>query len=1107
MIKGVVICQCIFALLIPARFAVCANILLNPGFEEGTGIPPPPWITFGGGIDAAFAVETDPSKAHSGSRCFSVSNPPGNVMGGTNGLKQWDVPIDTTGKTKYRFKAWIQKTQRLQCAVRWQALDKYGVVVGLESNYGSWDRNAPSGWVEISNGADAILFSAKIKSVSLSVYVQPYSPTNTGTVYIDDCGIYSEPSMTEFSSIKGRITYDGVPIPGAVVGVKASAVAAAGALLYTTADADGNYTAYVPDGTWYVAAWREGWSPSADQTAAVSGGSAAAVDLALPGIAGKNLALSTASRRTAAAATSAAPGKPAASAIDGDPAACWSSNGGEDQTLTLDLDPDGGRTFNVTGLTIYWGTAYASNYTVEVTTDWPDPSGGSWTLVYSAAGPDSGYQDWSGNAALIVDPIRFATALPVRGVRVHCTKFKDTSTTSYSIGEIKVHSADESDSLIYGYIRNGSGEPIGDATVYLSSVPRQLTFTDSSGFYSFGAPGGSYVFTADALGYENADSVVALTDGSAVARDVVLPAKPGEASLVPNWDFEEPDPLDPSMPRYWTGREDDPQGQITFSRFTIANHTPGGAACGGIDYRKATSAGDEWKWAGWNSALFAIRSDGCVYNVWIWRTVDWYEGYHNTHRVVWYAADGATVLREDSMWDYGWGRWNARWRWWRAGDYRLAPPEGAAYMALRDIGTSMWFPHNAAVGFLPINAIDDVVVEEVNLAEPPDNRIGSAKNLSPGTRVSLVAKRLTILASSSIPAGGGIPPDTGYIEEPDRSSGIRLDVSGWVGDTRVGPGDAVTVSGTLRANAAGEPYIAVDLVYRNAQTRPLDALGMNDRAASGPASRGLFVKLCGTVADNGDGYFTIDDGSGTPIKVMCGSLAQPSLHQFVRVRGVLSTEGGSAVLLMRNEAVDWVAGDSILHPLPLPGPAKALRDYLFVGPFGDDATNPATQLTTDYISAATGGAWTESTIRPCLGDSVGSKTWFRHDGVDELVDLKRLFGAPTDRRTVYAHLYVYSPTAQAVDVPVGFDDGIAVWVNGVQALSSYAPGGARYGQDCAAGVQLDPGLNSVLIKIVNDTGNFSLVTQFVMAGSWTAQGTLWEPAAVAGIGYALNRTP
>ena len=915
------------------------------------------------------------------------------------------------------------------------------------------------------------------------------------------------------TDLSGTVTDPfGNPMAGAVVGIKTEPKAAADAQIYAVTDADGNYTAGVPGGTIYVAAWKDGWTPTVD-TQVESTGDPLDVDLQLLKVAGKNLSVSEEGRTTDCWATSNDANNPAVNATDGDMGSRWSSAGGDPEDESFIIVPDvdayyNGVTYPVSGVTIYWEWARPEGYSVDYTQDdmygFTDPI---WTEVYSTTA-GSGYQITSGH---FVDAILFDAPVDITGIRIHCTEFFGAY-GNYSAFEFQVNSATEYASVVYGTVKDTGGSLIAGALVHLGP-PSQDTqmYTDSSGSYSFATTPGYSILTADAWQYANVDTIVGMADdGTPTLQDFVLPAK-AETNLVPNGNFEEEDPGNLGQPRYWTNKQDDPQGEVIFSRDTTHNNTPGGEACGQYDQRFMTIA----KYSGWvNTELFPVVSDGSVlYNFWNWRTGQG-ENANCQHRIVWYAADGVTVTGD---WWYGWygsetpgiDFWNNNWQWWRSNaQYRMTPPPGSAYAQIAEAGRWAYVNANA------INAVDDVILEELD--RPVSQTIAELKGLPDGELVAITGKRLTALVGNEVPADqgpGGFQNNTGYIEELDRSAGMFVDITnaeGIRGQYSDGPGDAVDLIGTVGTLPTGEKYLDLIQVTWAGDTRPLDALAMNLRFASTELAQGLFVKLTGTVTAVGGDSFTITDGSvdeaGAPIEmaVYCGGLALPSTNDVVRVRGVLSTNGTQNILLVRNEQVDIVDGDSAIQLLPFQGPVKALRDYLFIGTFGDPADDMTTQLATDYISAATGGTLTEATIRPSLGETVGDNTWFRHDGLDEVVNLNRLFPGNNDHLVAYAHVYVWSPIAQLVDIPVSTDDSGKVWVNGVQLYEFNGIRGAFYGTDCIQDVQLVAGFNSVLIKVVNNDGGFGLVTQFAVPDTWTGEEGWGYSTPFQGLGYLLN---
>lgn len=158
-------------------------------------------------------------------------------------------------------------------------------------------------------------------------------------------------------------------------------------------------------------------------------------------------------------------------------------------------------------------------------------------------------------------------------------------------------------------------------------------------------------------------------------------------------------------------------------------------------------------------------------------------------------------------------------------------------------------------------------------------------------------------------------PDFFYIQEQDRSAGIRVDKAGHT----VKQGDIVSISGQIQRNSSGERFIAADevtIIKSNTEIKPL---GINNTNLGGwswrwiktadntwvqvwlpfPAlASGLFIRTWGhvTQTDPLGTYLIIDDGSRlsdyaktqTGVKVQCASPVDPSRYPvgtFVAVNG------------------------------------------------------------------------------------------------------------------------------------------------------------------------------------------------------------------------------
>lgn len=260
--------------------------------------------------------------------------------------------------------------------------------------------------------------------------------TIIATCFLNGCGGSGGENI---ATVSGTVTdSQGDPVEGALVGVKSSTQATADAHFYTVTDANGNYALDLNvTGTWYVAAWKEGWLPTADAVFTSSGDN----DLQLLQLA-DNLSLSDVGRMVLAWASSV---ESDAAEFEGDKAADnsmdtrWSSQqvtGDGDESWYIDLDTSG-TTHSVGGVTIYWELSRPYQYTVEYTTD--DPSAApTWTEIYSSPSTTGDVGGYMTSDSHYVDPIRFTLPVEARGIRIHCTVRRGNG---YSAWEIKIHSA------------------------------------------------------------------------------------------------------------------------------------------------------------------------------------------------------------------------------------------------------------------------------------------------------------------------------------------------------------------------------------------------------------------------------------------------------------------------------------------------------------------------------------------------------------------------------------------------------------------------------------------------------------------------------------------
>lgn len=141
------------------------------------------------------------------------------------------------------------------------------------------------------------------------------------------------------------------------------------------------------------------------------------------------------------------------------------------------------------------------------------------------------------------------------------------------------------------------------------------------------------------------------------------------------------------------------------------------------------------------------------------------------------------------------------------------------------------------------------------------DRLKDVKNLPDGVLVSITSAKVATSASSTF-SDGGI-----YIEEPDRTCGMKVLNAG-----AVDLWDNLVLTATTDTDiATGEKILRVTSATSAGNT-PLGSLGMTNRTFS---ASGQLVTVWGKVTGKTSSYFTLDDGSGSPVKVETDGLSTP----------------------------------------------------------------------------------------------------------------------------------------------------------------------------------------------------------------------------------------
>ncbi|MBI2841773.1 MAG: chitobiase/beta-hexosaminidase C-terminal domain-containing protein [Armatimonadetes bacterium] len=147
--------------------------------------------------------------------------------------------------------------------------------------------------------------------------------------------------------------------------------------------------------------------------------------------------------------------------------------------------------------------------------------------------------------------------------------------------------------------------------------------------------------------------------------------------------------------------------------------------------------------------------------------------------------------------------------------------------------------------------------------------------------------------------------DSFYVEELDRSAGIRVDLPGHTAAV----GRTVLVMGKIMTDAVtGERYIQGEIMGDAGEggVEPLIVTGKSlgggpsglqegVESGSGLSNIGLLVKATGRVISPADGVYYLDDGSGVNVKVTTMG-ALPTENSYVAVTGISSCEKDGAAL-------------------------------------------------------------------------------------------------------------------------------------------------------------------------------------------------------------------
>ncbi|MDO8587467.1 MAG: chitobiase/beta-hexosaminidase C-terminal domain-containing protein [Armatimonadota bacterium] len=173
--------------------------------------------------------------------------------------------------------------------------------------------------------------------------------------------------------------------------------------------------------------------------------------------------------------------------------------------------------------------------------------------------------------------------------------------------------------------------------------------------------------------------------------------------------------------------------------------------------------------------------------------------------------------------------------------------------------------------------------QEVYAILTENGSIAEVKGLSDGAPVRLGDKALYLKS-------GG----TGYIEEPARFAGLRIE-----GSISANAGELVCLTGVLRKPIGAEPYVQLSALTAHGLHSALP-VGMSNRAVQTNLADGLWVTAWGTVRPGsiiGNSYYITDGSDEAGIKVITPGPPSVSDGQFVPVTGAAGFDGERVIYI------------------------------------------------------------------------------------------------------------------------------------------------------------------------------------------------------------------
>jgi len=163
------------------------------------------------------------------------------------------------------------------------------------------------------------------------------------------------------------------------------------------------------------------------------------------------------------------------------------------------------------------------------------------------------------------------------------------------------------------------------------------------------------------------------------------------------------------------------------------------------------------------------------------------------------------------------------------------------------------------------------------------------------------------------------------------------------------------------------------------------------------------------------------------------------------------------------------------HALLVQG-SGAIKRWLVLLPIPCDRGNGARALQDEQVTK-------ENQLRPRAGEQINGGqsglAWRAVNLDSHLINFSRLAGSPTPWSVAYAVSYIRSETPHSdVLLKVGSDDQSKIYLNGKLLYQSVNARNSLADPDVVAGVELKAGMNVLVFKVVNETGDWQGSVRF-----------------------------